>query len=646
MKFLLSILFFAISTSTFNVIGQIRTSKIFTNNAILQRNITVPVWGWGNPSSQVKVTLNNISYNTKVDLNGEWKVLLKPQNASGPFSMLIESDGELIKYDDIYFGDVWLCSGQSNMEWILKNTNDAKKEIAEMKDPLIRHFKVPRSNADEPENELEGGEWVQGNKNTVENFTAIGYYFAKELRAEFDVPIGLLNSSWGGSRIEPWISKTMLDARHPEYDYESYTSNNPSGNKAEEKYKKMFPGITEIDAGMKGEQFIWASDIQDESKWNNIEIQTLWENQGYGNFDGIGWYRSQFTLTQNELNSDIILNLGTIDDSDQTFVNGILVGNTMNAYNKERNYNIEKSLLKAGENTLTIRVTDTGGGGGLYESEFKRNIKTGTKLIELGDLEWKIRMGAYWVNKRSNQIPNIIYNKMIHPIINFPIKGVIWYQGESNAGNIKTAFDYRYLLTTLIEEWREKWQNPELPFLYVQLANFQEPKENPGNDGWAVIRESMNEVLKVPYTGQAVIIDIGEAGDIHPRNKEDVGKRLALQAKKVAYHQDLVYSSPMYSGHTINKNQVILEFDHIGGGLVAKDKYGYLKGFSIAGKDKKFVWAKAKIVGNKINVYSNIIRNPVAVRYAWEINPSDANLYNKEGLPASPFRTDNWELEE
>lgn len=629
---------------TIDAQDEIKVQRTLSDNAILQQNVLIPIEGKVKPGASVSMRIGKSLTSLEVDKSGHWKTVIPPMPAGGPHEISFYVDEKEQSYKNIYFGDVWLCSGQSNMEWTLNNTYDAEREIANANDSLIRHFKVPHANADMPQDELPGGTWITASPATVGDFSAVAYYFAKELRKYQNIPIGLLNSSWGGSRIEPWISKETLDEKHPDYSLEAYAAKHNINRKAQaEKLMAMFPGLTDKDIGMVNGEPLWAGEIKDQDQWKAIDISELWENQGYKGADGIAYYRLEFDLNEKQRSDKITLNLGAIDDADQTWFNGTLVGAT-NGYNTERNYEVKKSILKASGNIILIQVSDTGGGGGLYSADFKQTISTDGGEIDLKDLDWKFRLAKLQINQLSNKIPNLIYNAMIHPIINFPIKGVIWYQGESNAGDLQTAYDYRFHMETLIEEWRSKWNNPDLPFLYVSLANFMAPMKEPGNDGWAVIRESMSEVLKLPNTGQAIIIDIGNANDIHPRNKKDVGYRLSLPALKIVHDSTLISGSPMYKSHDVNANKIIVDFTETGSGLMVKNRYGYVNGFSIAGSDQKFHWAEARIVNGKVEVSSDRVPNPVAVRYAWETNPFDVNLFSTDGLPVTPFRTDDWDV--
>jgi sialate O-acetylesterase len=340
---------------------------------------------------------------------------------------------------------------------------------------------------------------------------------------------------------------------------------------------------------------------------------------------------------------DAVLYLGMIDDSDMSWVNGNLVGETKQKYNDLRKYAVAASFLKPGKNVITVRVEDTGGGGGIWGEEKFMKIETSAGIISLaGDWKFQLSPVGFKLNDsryNPNMFPTLLFNGMINPVKNFTMQGAIWYQGENNAWRAKT---YKTLFPLMINDWRRQFSNPDLAFMYVQLANFMSAKNIPEESAWAELREAQNAALSLPKVGMAVIIDLGDSSDIHPRNKKDVGYRLSLPASKLVYGENLVYSGPMFKSMLINGTQAILSFDHTGSGLLTKNKYGYIMGFQMAGEDKKFYWAKAKIEGDKVVAECEQVKKPMAVRYAWSDNPEDASLYNKEGLPTSPFRTDNW----
>ncbi len=632
-----------IALSNHCVFAQLSTSVLFSDNMVLQRNREVPVWGWNTPGAEVEVTIRGKTVKTTTDADGQWKARLPALQAGGPYQMTISSGEDKIVIRNILYGDVWVCSGQSNMAWQVKNSNDAKREIANAKDGQIRHFKVPLKGSIQLEERLPGGQWEVTSPQTVGEFTAVGYFFAKQLRKSTDVPIGLINSSWGGSSIEAWMSA--------ELHVESGTGDALARMEREfaakrladrKKLEAVIGNLPTKDEGIANGLAIWAGRSFDDNSWKNMALPKLWEDAGLPNLDGVVWFRKSVNLPDELAQENWELGLAKIDDSDRVWINGQEVGESKNAYNEIRRYPVDGTFLRPGENVITVRVEDTGGGGGIYGEPGQLYLKSPNFSAPLAG-QWKYKVGEYRAEEaRVNQSPTMLYNQMIYPMLGYGITGVIWYQGESNAGG-ERAFTYREQFPAMINDWRKKWGQQDFPFLFVQLANWRAAKDQPTESSWAMLRESQSKTLEVsPNSGQAVIIDIGEADDIHPRNKQDVGYRLALAARKIAYGEDIVYSGPSYQSHTVEDNKIYLTFDHIGSGLRAKDKYGYLKGFAIAGSDQKFRWAKAAIEGDRIVVWSEEVPNPVAVRYAWADNPDDANLYNEEGLPASPFRTDDW----
>ncbi len=394
----------------------------------------------------------------------------------------------------------------------------------------------------------------------------------------------------------------------------------------------------------------WQSADLDDSSWKSLKAPGVWEQQGYPNLDGVAWYRRSIKIPQSWIGKDLTLSLAAIDDIDHTFVNGALIG-SVNRHNTPREYKVAAKHIKGTDVAIAIRVNDTGGAGGIHGNANQMTLALAkaeadkSKPISLAG-EWKFK-----VNERVAKLPpkpqppgfngpnnpTALYNAMVNPLVPFTFKGAIWYQGESNASR---AYQYRSLFPLMIKDWRTKW-NHEFPFYWVQLANFRAVKDQPAESDWAELREAQSMALQLPKTGEAVIIDIGEARDIHPRNKQDVGKRLALHALANEYGKEIVKSGPRFTNFEIKGSHVYLNFDHIGGGLRAIDEKD-LSYFAIAGEDKKFVWADARIEGDQVVVSSPDIPNPVAVRYAWADNPEGCNLYNAAGLPASPFRTDKW----
>ncbi len=627
-------------------LATIRLPKLVGDNMVLQRESKLPIWGWADTGETVTLTFQNKTYTAKPDAIGKWIVTLPALKAGGPYEMTIAGQNT-ITIKNILIGDVWLASGQSNMEWNLSWTvNNFEQEIANANFPQIRVLDVKNTIAFTPQAEMESEGWKICSPENAGKFSAVGYFFARDLHGKYKVPIGLITSEWGGTPSESWTSPKALKA-FPEYkagiDEMQKNSATIQGEMQayEAKLKEWQSKVTGADRGF-ASATKWYSPELIPSNWSAMKLPALWESAGLTDYDGIVWFRKEVTIPQAEVGKELTLYLSTIDDADSTWFNGVAVGAT-NEYNIARKYTIPANLVKAGKNIIIVRVVDTGGGGGLYGEAKDMKLTSGETTITSLAGEWQYQtaldisqMPAKPKVIYNQNSPAVLYNAMIAPLVPYAIKGAIWYQGESNAGR---AYQYRTLFPAMIKDWRTQWKQ-DFPFLFVQLANFMKTDEQPVESNWAELREAQSMTLSLPKTGMAVIIDIGEEKDIHPRNKQDVGKRLAMAAYKVAYNENAVYSGPTYKSMKAEGNKIRLTFDNIGGGLVAKG--GELKEFAIAGPDKKFMWADAKIEGNTIVVSANGVQNPVAVRYAWANNPAKANLYNKEGLPASPFRTDDW----
>lgn len=627
------------------VLGEVTLPKVFTSNMVLQRDKTVQIWGWADKNEKVKIYFNNQVVATRADKNGAWDAELSAMEAGGPYELVIKGKND-IKLENILIGDVWICSGQSNMAWQVQNSNHAEEEMANANYEDIRLFTVPRELKFEPAKDISGGEWLVCNPENVASFSAVGYFFGRHIHKEIGVPVGLISDNWGGTVVETWISEeavSTIDDFSNQLEEMKSIDLESDLKKTEERRKQLLEDIGE-EKGIVDGKALWARSGIDLSEWKNMQIPQLWENAGLNGVDGTVWFRSEFNLTEEEAENPVSVYLGPIDDSDVSYINGKEIGSTTDKYDEPRIYFVPEEIVKPGKNTLVVKVIDTGGGGGIYGDKDDLYIQTSQGKIALGG-EWKYRISPSGlkinpVQRSPNSYPTLLFNGMINPVIPFTIKGAIWYQGESNASR---AYQYRKLFPLMINDWRNKWGQGDFPFLFVQLANFKQPVDEPKDDEWAELREAQLMTLSVPNTGMAVTIDIGEADDIHPRNKQEVGRRLGLAAEKVAYDKDVVYSGPLYKSMEKDGDKIKIHFSNVGSGLQVRDKYGYLQGFSIAGPDKEFKWAKAYIEDeNTVVVYNNMVKQPVAVRYAWAANPDDANLYNKEGLPASPFRTDEW----
>jgi sialate O-acetylesterase len=625
--------------------AEVTLPKIFSSNMVLQQGIEIPVWGWAESGERIRVSFNNETVRIRADNEGNWMVNLPVQEYGGPYTLTINGQNT-IEFTNVMVGEVWIASGQSNMEWRVDQSNNADKEIAAASYPSIRLFTVPKAVAQFPQDDISGGEWVECSPETIGAFSAVAYFFGRNLHEELHVPIGLIHSSWGGTVAETWISGNTInndpDFKNQLTELQQMDLDQYRQAKLEQIREILGGEVPTEDKGMVDGKPVWSGLDYNDSNWRSIKTPMYWENQGYIDIDGIGWYRKEITLNEEQTNSNLTLHLGKIDDSDITFFNGIEIGRTENMYDEERIYSIDKKYLKPGNNMIVVRVHDTGGNGGIWGDPENQFLAIGNEKKDISG-DWKFRIskaevGA--VNVGPNSYPTLLFNAMINPLVPFGIKGAIWYQGESNAGRAK---QYQRIFPSLINDWRNHWQQGDFPFLFVSLANYMQPLEKPAESSWAELREAQTMTLSLPNTGMALAIDIGEADDIHPKNKQDVGKRLALDAFKIAYSRDVVNSGPMYKSVDFRNGKAFVTFSEIGSGLKIKDKYGYLKGFSIAGPDKKFHWAKAELINeNTVAVYSDEVLNPAAVRYGWADNPNDVNLYNQEGLPANPFRTDDW----
>jgi len=618
---------------------------IFGNNMVLQRDSQIPVWGWAKPNESIVVSLHKQKKTVKADKNGNWIVKLSPEIAGGPFSLTVKGKN-VITFSNVLIGEVWVCSGQSNMEWPLNSVINAEQEIAETNNPQIRHFTVTKAVSSTPLKDIKGGNWQLADQKNAGNFSAVAYFFAKKLYQELKVPIGLINTSWGGTHIETWTSRQAFESAN---EFKSMIATVPLVN---------MDSVTKVGAiKLKNDIQKWRTETLpkdllntwnqqafDDSKWNKLHAPDVWESLGLNGLDGVILFRKSFIIDADNAGKPAVLQLAQIDDSDITYINGIKIGET-EGYNITRKYTVPAGILKAGNNVIAVRIKDDGGGGGFY-GDSPMQIATDNQVQSLaGDWLYKfesINQSEYIFEANPNQYPTLLYNAMLHPLIPFAIQGAIWYQGESNAGR---AWQYRKAFPLMINDWRKQWKQGDFPFYFVQLASFDAGGSTNKNSGykWAELREAQTLTLSLPNTGMAVTTDIGEAKDIHPRNKKDVGYRLAVSALSNTYKKNVVGSGPMYKSMKTEGNKIIISFSNIDSGLKIKDKYGYIKGFEVANSDKKYCFAKAYIQGNNIIVQSDAVVAPVAVRFGWFDELSENNLFNKEGLPAVPFATDNWE---
>lgn len=603
------------------VMAKVRLPKLVSDKMVLQRDTDLKIWGWADAGEKVTVRLQGNYYETEADKNGNWEVTLPPQQAGGPY--LLEVNEIVIR--DVLVGDVWLCSGQSNQETPIHRLTEMFPEINVSNNHMIRHYKVPTQDIKETLAEEIAGNavWHSGVASEVMNWTALAYFYAQEAYAKTKVPQGMLVSSLGGSAIESWVSQEHLkEFPRLVLDKEALElMNQASKDQGEGKWN----------------QLNW-----DDSDWETMQMPGTWRENGV-NVRGTVWLRKDFEIPEAMEGRHARLAMGTLVHNDAVFVNGVYVGSTGYEY-PPRRYQIPAGVLRKGKNTIAVRLNAPAGNGEFIKDKPYKIIGDAAEIDLTGTWKYKVGLDLAEVSKYTERLKNRqsvgsgLYNGMIYPIRHYRVKGAIWYQGESNAGR---SHEYGALMSALITNWRELWQKPELPFLLVQLPNFMEKHEKPTDSGWARIREAqLNTFKTTPNTALAVTYDVGEWNDIHPLNKKAVAQRLFLGARKVVYGEKVTHSGPVYKDMKIEGDKIVISFTETGRGLMAKG--GTLKHFAIAGEDKQFVWAEAVIRGNKVVVSSKSVKNPVAVRYAWSDNPDEANLCNKEGLLASPFRTDNW----
>ncbi len=630
--------------------SEIDLPAIFGSNMVLQQGIIIPFWGKAAPGGKVTVILDKQKKSIIVPKEGRWRINFPPMDAGGPFTVQVIGQ-DTITYENVKVGEVWVCSGQSNMEMPLAGWGEIdnfEEEIANANFPDIHLFTVKRAMSVRPLDDVDSAAWQVCSPQTIPLFSATAYFFGRYLNRTLGIPIGLIHSSWGGTMAEAWTSAGSL--RELE-DFAAVVDSMQTGadtleqlvKEYEQKLARWQKMLDEKTKAARGSSPAWESPDLDTKDWKYMNLPVLWEKAGLPGYDGIVWFRKEITVPDDMRGKDLLLHLGPIDDCDVTWFNGSKIGQ-IDQYNEPRNYKIPAALVKPGKNMLAVQILDTGGGGGIWGDPAEMFLEAaGSKPVSLGGI-WKYKPALELQalpqrpqSPESANRPTVLYNAMIHPLVPYGIRGAIWYQGESNAGR---AYQYRSLFKTLIRDWRTNWALGDFPFIFTQLANYMQANPQPGESDWAELREAQLMALSLPNTGMAVTIDIGNADDIHPKNKQDVGKRLALNAlNKVYGKQDIVPCGPVYKSMAIEDNKIRLSFDYTDGGLVAKGDR--LQGFAVAGEDKKFVWADAVIDGETVVVSSPNVASPVAVRYAWAANPI-CTLYNKADLPATPFRTDDW----
>ena len=641
--------------------AQVKLQPLFTDNMVLQQQADVPIWGEDKAGKKVTVTTSwdKRKHTTTTAANGKWKVSVATPKAGGPYSITI-SDGKTVRLNNVLIGEVWLCSGQSNMEMPIVGWGNDYFE-AEHKDadnhPNIRLLQLNLVASMTPDNHFtaRNNGWTVCNYTNLAPFSATAYFFGRDLEKHLNVPIGLIQTCWGGTVAEAWTGKESLEL-DPDFTkgLKNLSEMSASKENAMKKYEadklQWQKNVDSKDAGMKNGKAVWAAPGFNDKSWMTMKVPGLFSQNGLEKFDGLVWFRHTVDIPSSMKGKALTLRLGSVDDIDVTYFNGVRIGQT-EGWAKERVYQIPARLVKAGRNVIAVRNLDTGGDGGLYgkteqfrlTADGQKGAEKGTQEINLsGEWRYKVSTGmqelpAMPANPHGNpNLPTVLYNAMINPLIPYTIKGAIWYQGEANASR---AYQYRDLLPLMINDWRSRW-GYRFPFYIVQLANFMARHDHPTESAWAELREAQALTTNLDNTGVSCTIDIGMEKDIHPSNKQDVGHRLALIARAKTYGQNVEFSGPLYKSYEIMGHCIRIHFDHTTGGLKTNDDRP-VTGFAIAGPDHVWHWATATIDGNSVIVSSDKVKFPVAVRYAWADNPA-CNLYNGANLPAFPFRNDCW----
>ncbi len=637
----------------------LKLPSLFSDNMVFQRGVSVPFYGSSNPSETITVTLNGQTASTKAGPDGKWLLRLQPLSAGGPFTATVQSDTSLVTLKDVEVGEVWVCSGQSNMEFVESGADDYAQAQDEA-NPSLRMFTVGQASTEEPASDVRGA-WIPATKHSIGAFSAVALAFGRELQNNLNVPVGLIVSSWGGTKAESWTSRDALSSNDSlKIVMDLYREELKSFPAKYEQFKSDLKEwiASRADSGNEGFLKGWENRKIDTSTWKSVylpgTIEKLEPSEDGASFDGAAWFRTSFIVPSKWTGQALVAELGPIADYDDAYVNGTKIGMTK-ATNQEgsklpRTYRIAPGILLDGENTLAIRVYAAQGACGFTGLADQMKIRPANS-----DSDESIPLAGTWLAKVEKKVdtslqaphlpigpgnpkaPGGLFNGMIAPLMPYAMKGVIWYQGESNADQSSL---YNILFPTLIRDWRQKWNQGQFPFYFVQLPNFHDRVSEPGESDWASLREAQSNALKLTNTGMATILDLGEAATIHPKKKREVGQRLAAIALSKNYGVHKVWAGPMFHYMVTNNDSLRVYFQHTEDRLKTTDGKAPV-GFAIAGSDQRFYWATARIEGISVVLSCPEVPNPIAVRYAWADNP-EINLVNSAGLPTAPFRTDNW----
>lgn len=624
--------------------AEVRLAEVFGEHMVLQRDRPLKLWGRATPGQTLDVAFAGRSARAKVGTDGRWQVQFPPLPAGGPHRLTVKGDAT-VQLDDVLIGDVWLLGGQSNMEWPLAPTDTGPQDVASPQNPQLRHLRVPLRARLTPEADIGPAPWVVAEPGRVGEFSAIGYHFARRLQAVQGIPIGLVNAAWGGSMLETWVRR---DAALADPDLAPSVRALPSdpGAFGAAQLKRLLPRVTAWQPGLALDGVDasgWSAATDLDNAWPTLKAPGVWEEQGLADLDGIVWLRKRLDLSPAQAAGPAELHLAKVDDCDEVWVNGQRVGGQC-GYDQLRRYALPAGLLRAGANWIAVRVTDTGGGGGFHGDAAAMRLDTAAGSVPLAGT-WRARVEKVAVADQptANDAPTLAHNGLIAPLHGLSVRGVLWYQGESN---VWRAEAYAGTFQRLIQDWRTQFGDPKLPFFFVQLAAFLPLADNqPGAGGWPELREAQAAALTLPHTGMATAIDVGDANDIHPRNKRTVGERLAALALHELGLRAAPASGPQWLGHDVRGGDIHLRFAHTAGGLRTARAGEPVRGFYLAGADRRWVPAQARLEGDRIVLSSPGLAQPVAARYAWVNNPGEANVVGGDGLPLPPLRTDRWPLE-
>lgn len=631
--------------------AEVRLHGLFGEHMVLQREKLIPVWGWAAPGETVVVSFRQQRQTARADAQGQWRLRLKPEAAGGPHTLTVKGSQSRapLTLGDVLVGEVWLCSGQSNMEWALRDSLDGPAEAAAANDPGVRHIKVAHRAALQPQDDIAPAAWQPATSAHAAEFSAVAYHFAKRLRRELGVPVGLLNVSWGGTQIEAWMSpaalKTLADIA-PLLAAPLPTSERDFVAQQEARMLSRVKAWQSSGPAGAAEAANWAKPDLDDSAWSRLQTPGIWETQGLANLDGKVWYRKTLQLSAAQAAApEAVLHLAQVDDCDETFVNGQPVGSQC-GWDRPRHYRLPAGVLRPGANVIAVRVTDQGMGGGIHGTPEQLRLQLGVNegaqdLTLAGPWQARVESLLEKTEPGPNELPSLLFNGMLHPVQGVGIRGMLWYQGESN---VARAAQYERLLPAFISDLRARWGQGDFPFHLVQIAAESPAALNAlSGSAWAELREAQTQALRLPHTGLVVTSDVADDGNLHPRNKQVVGERLAglaLQASGKKAKQGQV-QGPAYRRMKRIGREIELHFDHAQTGLLSAG--GALHGFTIADATGQFQPAQARIVGPAtVRVHHDSIQDPVAVRFGWVDNPQHNNLFNRAGLPAVPFRTDRW----